>query len=394
MAEYQSYLPSVPQFQGQDSLLSGVNSAAQSYYPGVQQAVSGASQAMDERTQQEMANLQAVLQNSVPGTPQYEFAKNRLGSLGQQFGTLSSFTSPQGASQPASSAPASDGSFVNIGQQTPEELARNQRIMNQESSMSPTVQVPDGGNSAAEAEAAAARAASSGSSGGLNLGAASGLPSGSPQFNAAQPLNTGMVNYQSPGQPQAQNQQGVLQMQQANPQDALAQYKNTPGYQMLGNDQTAQYTQSPGYQYAVNEALKQVQQNASSRGLLESGSVMRDMTDRAQGMALQDYGNWWNRQNQLYGDYQNRLQGLAGGNTGAQDAMTLGTNLAQGSLQTGSNLGSLFGNQGTSGMGGIVNTGAAQANAMTQAGNQQAQILGANQATQLAGAVAQQKGLF
>ncbi len=212
----------------------------------------------------------------------------------------------------------------------------------------------------------------------------------------------GGLTYYAPGQnPSEQNmaqlnpQGGQLQMQQANPQAAMNAYQNTPGYQMLGNDQTAQYQQSPGYQYAVNEALKQVQGQSSARGLLESGSALRAMTDRAQGMAQQDYGNWWNRQNQLYGDYQNRLQGLAGGSTGSQEAMQLGQTMGAGTMQTGSNIGSLFGNQGTAGMGGIINTGAAQSSNITNAGAQQAQVNAANQSTQLAGAtLSQNRGLF
>ncbi len=227
-----------------------------------------------------------------------------------------------------------------------------------------------------------------------------GSPSGltSSQYQTGAPLsynspNGGVYGPNTGGGVPAGGQQGVLQMQQANPQSAMQQYQNTPGYQMLGNDQTNQYQQSPGYQYAVNEAMKQVQQGASSRGLLESGSAMRAMTDRAVGMAQQDYGNWWNRQNQLYGDYQNRLQGLAGGQTGSQNAMTTGQNLGAGTLQTGANLGSLFGNQGSAGMGGIINTGAAQSANMTNAGAQQAQVNQANQSTQLAGATLN-NGLF
>jgi hypothetical protein len=221
--------------------------------------------------------------------------------------------------------------------------------------------------------------------------------SNSPQFGALPGVSTAPINYQAPAgtTPQYQgpqgNQQGAgpqggaLAMQQASPQSALDQYKNTAGYQLL--NAPGAYQASPGYQYAVDEALGQVQRNASARGLLESGRVMRDMTDRAQGMALQDYGNWWNRQNQLYGDYQNRLAGLAGGPTGADMAYNLGQSQGQNSMQTGSNLGSLFGNQGNSGLGAYTNTGAAQANTMQQAGNTQLQVNSANQGTLLAGAM-------
>lgn len=230
------------------------------------------------------------------------------------------------------------------------------------------------------------------SNGGLfSIGAS---PSSAPNLAPGIPASGGQpLTYQAPGYTDAAVPMSQGLLTSPNPQASINQYQQTPGYQMLGNDQTNQYQQSPGYQYAVNEALRQVQQNASARGLLESGSVMRGMTDRALGMANQDYGNWWNRQNQLYGDYQNRLAGLAGGSTGADQAYGLGQAQGTASLATGSNLGSLFGNLGNAGFGGITNTGAAQANNMNNAGSQQAQINAANQATRLAGAV-QRSGLF
>ncbi len=232
----------------------------------------------------------------------------------------------------------------------------------------------------------------------------------SPGFNSLNPVNTQPVGYQSPlnggapggvqGSPSAggtgstaPGSQGMLNMQQQAPQSAISAYQNTPGYQMLGNDQTNQYQQSPGYQHAVNEALRQVNGQASSRGLLESGSALRGATNAAVGAAQQDYGNWWNRQNQLYGDYQNRLAGLAGGQTGGDQAMQTGQGLGATSLQTGNNLSSLFGNQGNAGLGAYTNTGAAQANTMQQAANTQLQVGSANNSTLLAGAM-MNKGSF
>jgi len=208
---------------------------------------------------------------------------------------------------------------------------------------------------------------------------------------------SGVPGYTAPGSTNSGGQAGVLQMQQANPQGALDQYKNTPGYQLL--NAPGAYEQSPGYQYAMDQSMNQVQNAASAKGMLESGAVIKSMQQTASGLAQQDYGNWWNRQNQLYGDYQNRLQGMAGGPTGGADAMTAGANAAQANLQTGSNLGSLFGNQGTTGMGGIINTAAAQSGNMINAGQQQASVNSANQATQLAGATLgsnqqQARGLF
>lgn len=226
-------------------------------------------------------------------------------------------------------------------------------------------------------------------------------PDSSPSFSGGPvSLPSGVIPFKPPdggtyyppggGQPPSGGG-AALSMQPANPQNALDAYKNTPGYQLLNTP--GAYEQSPGYQFAVNDALQQVQKQASARGLLESGAALRGMTDRAQGMAMQDYGNWWNRQNQQFDNYQNRLAGLAGGNVGGDQAFNLGQSLGAGSMQTGSNMVGLFGNQGAAGYGGLVNTGAAQSNNMTNAGTQQAQIGAANQSTQLAGAV-YNRGLF
>ena len=178
-------------------------------------------------------------------------------------------------------------------------------------------------------------------------------------------------------------------MSRATPQSALNSYYQTPGYQLLfGGDATQRYQQSPGYQYAVSEAMRQMQQNYASKGLLESGSALRGLQDRAQNMAMQDYDNWLNRQTQMYGDYQNRLAGLAGGSTGAEYAMNLGQNLGQTTSGMGAGLASLFANQGTGGLGAFTNTGAAQTNNLLQAAQMQAQVNAANQATNLSAAIA------
>lgn len=197
--------------------------------------------------------------------------------------------------------------------------------------------------------------------------------------------NMGIGNGQVPGS-QISGDQG-LPMMQMGAQNGLQQYYNTPGYQLTnGQGAVNQFQTSPGYQFAVNEALRQVQGQGASRGLLDSGAVMRAMTDRASGMANQEWNNWANRQQQMYGDYQNRLAGLAGGSVGQDQAYGLGQGLAQSAANTGNNVGSLLANQGNSLFGGIVGAGGAQAQNITQAGNMQAQILAGNLATQLAAA--------
>lgn len=316
---------------------------------------------------------------------------------------------------------ATDDNAVGVyGQQSAEDIARNEAIMGGSS-----------GGMSGSATSGGGSAGSGGSSGGAidrvpSAGALTGAQDMRGNVNSTQPNvagllgnmfsgggsgtpvnpqdlqsfnypNGGNLNYQQPqggqfGQPQG----GQLQMQQMSPEQAQQGYQNTPGYQMMfGQGVQDRFQEDPGYQYAQDQAMQQVQRNAASRGLLGSGRVIRDMQDRSMNMANQQYGTWFNRQNQAFNDYQNRLAGLAGGPTGAEQANQMGTNLGQAGLQTGSNLGSLFGGMGTAGMSGIVNTGAAQAGNMNQAGTQSAQLQAANQATRLAGAtLANQGGLF
>ena len=298
-----------------------------------------------------------------------------------------------------------------IGQMSPEQIARNEAIMGGSS----------GGMSGSATSGGSSGAGGNSGSGGTidrtpSAGALTGAQDMRGNVNSTQPNTAGLLgnlfsggsgtpinpqdlqsfNYPGAGnlgyqQPQGgqlgQPQGGQLQMQQMSPDQAQQGYLNTPGYQlMFGQGVQDRFQEDPGYQYAQDQAMQQVQRNAAAKGLLGSGRVIRDMQDRSMNMANQQYGNWFNRQNQAFNQYQNRLAGLAGGPTGAEQANQMGTNLGQAGLQTGANLGSLFGGMGTAGMSGIVNTGAAQAGNINQAGGQAAQMQAANQATKLAGA--------
>lgn len=177
---------------------------------------------------------------------------------------------------------------------------------------------------------------------------------------------------------------GAVPMMQAGAGNALNNYYNTAGYQLTnGQGAVNQFQTSPGYQFAVDQALGQVARQGASRGLLDSGAGLRAMTDRAQGMANQEFNNWQQNQQNQYNQYQNRLQGLAGGPTGAEMAYGLGQNVGANNMATGNNIGSILANQGNSLFGGIVGAGGAQAQNVTQAGNMQAQILGSNLQTQM-----------
>lgn len=401
----QSYIPAISGTQPQQ------------YTPGYGQApyAAPALQSYIPATSTGGMSMQMAQQilSSPSASPENKWAAQQaMERLAQNASTMSTFPSQQNQPAPQTAAPQTSNEFTVAGDpnawMTPDQMRASTQGLQSRLSSGQSGSGGSGSNSIVPPQEQAA------GSRGLNLSGVGGnAPGGATAGQLTQsstPIgptlgyqdpgsvnNTNTVGYINPGSSNSGGQAGVLQMQQANPQAALDQYKGTPGYQLL--NAPGAYQASPGYQYAMNEALNQVQNQASARGMLESGAVLKQMQQTASGLAQQDYGNWWNRQNQLYSDYQNRLQGLAGGPTGSADAMTAGANAAQANLQTGSNLGSLFGNQGTAGMGGIINTAAAQSGNMINAGQQQASVNAANQATQLAGATLasnqqQARGLF
>jgi hypothetical protein len=55
------------------------------------------------------------------------------------------------------------------------------------------------------------------------------------------------------------------------------------------------FSEDPGYQFRLREGQKALDRSAASRGMLLSGAQVKGSTDYNQGMASQEYGNWWNR---------------------------------------------------------------------------------------------------
>ena len=60
------------------------------------------------------------------------------------------------------------------------------------------------------------------------------------------------------------------------------------------------FQNSPGYQNILNEALRAVNAGSATAGKFYSGNRAIALQNRAAGLADQDYGDWWNRQNTLY----------------------------------------------------------------------------------------------
>jgi hypothetical protein len=93
--------------------------------------------------------------------------------------------------------------------------------------------------------------------------------------------------------------------------------------QALNNGDFSKFYSSPDYQFALEQGMQGLDRSAAARGRLFSGGYGQDLTKYAQGMATQNYGN-----------YYNRLAGLSG--TGQTTATNLG--------QIGQNYANAYGN--------------------------------------------------
>lgn len=94
--------------------------------------------------------------------------------------------------------------------------------------------------------------------------------------------------------------------------DALAQL------QALNSGDFSSFKESPDYQFAFGQGLQALDRSAAARGGLFSGGADADRIAYGQGMAAQQYGN-----------YYNRLASMAGlGQTTASGLGTLGANMA------------------------------------------------------------------
>jgi hypothetical protein len=82
--------------------------------------------------------------------------------------------------------------------------------------------------------------------------------------------------------------------------------------QALNNGDFSKFYSSPDYQFALDQGMQGLDRSAAARGKLFSGGYGQDLTKYAQGMATQNYGN-----------YYNRLAGLSG--TGQTTATNLGS---------------------------------------------------------------------
>jgi hypothetical protein len=148
-----------------------------------------------------------------------------------------------------------------------------------------------------------------------------------------------------------------------------------------------EFEADPGYEFRRNEGIRAMDASAAQRGQLLSGNQLKELQQYGQGLAAQEYQNWFNRfqqeqnqafqreaasygdyygraaqenqtgfqrRGQIYNDYANRLGSIAGmGATQSQQAPNIapfaGTsafaNQGQAAGQLGTNLGNIAGNQ-------------------------------------------------
>jgi hypothetical protein len=128
-----------------------------------------------------------------------------------------------------------------------------------------------------------------------------------------------------------------------------------PGAAGTGADRYGAYFSSPGYQFLYDETMRASKASGAARGSLYSGAMLKELQNRAAGVASQDYGA-----------YMTRLA----------DAARVGQAAASGTAANATNLGA----QGATVIG---NAASDQANARLISGASQASsIVGANNAFQ------------
>ena len=93
-----------------------------------------------------------------------------------------------------------------------------------------------------------------------------------------------------------------------------------PARTPFGEASLAAFRNSPDYKFAFDESMRAVNANQASRGLLRSGSTLKAISDRASGLASQNFSN-----------YVSRLMSLAGlGESAASQTGSLGVQTGQG----------------------------------------------------------------
>jgi hypothetical protein len=78
----------------------------------------------------------------------------------------------------------------------------------------------------------------------------------------------------------------------------------------------AKFQSSPGYQFQLGQGLRAVDAGAAAKGLARSGAAMQAEQEFGSGLAATDFGNYWNRLQQLSGSGLTAAGGIASAATG------------------------------------------------------------------------------
>ena len=120
-------------------------------------------------------------------------------------------------------------------------------------------------------------------------------------------------------------------------------------------------TDDPGFKFAMEQAQKAIERSAASKGTLLTGGTLKDLNAHMTGMALQGYGDAWNRANALW----QQEEGIWGRNAArAQGNLSSFANMGLNAANSSANLGMNY-----AGNAGDLMTGAANSRAGAQAGS-------------------------
>lgn len=98
------------------------------------------------------------------------------------------------------------------------------------------------------------------------------------------------------------------------------------------------FQQSPGYQFQLDEGMRTLNNRMAGMGLTNSGAAQRAAMQYAQGLAAQDYNNWFNRAASVAGlgqtaNGQSAAAGQSYANGGSNVLQNIGSALASGQTQ-------------------------------------------------------------
>ena len=101
-------------------------------------------------------------------------------------------------------------------------------------------------------------------------------------------------------------------------QPALADQSDLLGLngQDAANAAMAKFQSSPGYAFQMQQGLRAVDAGASAQGFDRSGAALKAEQTFGSGLAASDFGNYWNRLQQLSGSGLTAAGGIANAATG------------------------------------------------------------------------------